>query len=209
MVLAGDLDRATKLAGRALAAARRSGCPTSIAWALFAMATSTAEQANMERSEALLEECVRLARSVDSRLVLGLSTSLLATLRRRLGRPLQAIPLLLDLLDLWDRLGVPPQLWHTVRESAMCLGLLGADETAVRLLAAVDQAKLVMPLLPTDRAYPDRAWVTGLGDQLRDRLGDATYGAARITGADLNREEATALASRSMGEIWDRSPHPP
>jgi hypothetical protein len=73
----------------------------------------------------------------------------------------------------------------------------------------VDQAKLVMPLLPTDRAYPDRAWVTGLGDQLRDRLGDATYGAARITGADLNREEATALASRSMGEIWDQSPHPP
>jgi predicted ATPase/class 3 adenylate cyclase/DNA-binding SARP family transcriptional activator len=209
MVLAGDLDRATKLAGRALAAARRSGCPTSIAWALFAMATVMAEQANMERSEALLEECVRLARSVDSRLVLGLSTSLLATLRRRLGRPLQAIPLLLDLLDHWDRLGVPPQLWHSVRESAMCLGLLGADETAVRLLAAMDQAELVMPLLPTDRADPDRAWVTGLGDQLRDRLGDAAYAAARIAGADLNREAATALATRRLGEVWDRSPQPP
>jgi hypothetical protein len=51
--------------------------------------------------------------------------------------------------------------------------------------------------------------VTGLGDQLRDRLGDAAYAAARIAGADLNREAATALATRSLGEIWDRAPQPP
>jgi hypothetical protein len=172
------------------------------------MATGMAEKGNTERSEALLDECVRVAKAVDSRLVLGLSMSLLVTLRRRLGRPRLAIPLLLDLLDLWDRLGVLPQLWHTIRESAMCLGLLGADQTAVRLLAAVDQAELVMPLLPTDRAYRDRTWVTELSDQLRSRLGDEAFAAARITGADLSREEATALATSALGDVRDRSPQP-
>ena len=151
MVMSGERERAARLAGRALDAARQSRCPTSIAWALFGLATAL-EQSDTEHAEQLLDEAVNASRSVDGRLVLGLAMSLQATLQRRLGRARDAAPLLLELIDHWDRLGDLPQLWHAVREAALCLSLLDEDDTAVRLLAAVDRIQLVMPLLPADRA---------------------------------------------------------
>src|SRR5205823_6484043 len=129
LLMDGELERAATLAGRALLLATRSECPLSIAWARFALATAL-EPSDAEGAEQLLDEAVRGARAVDGRLVLGLGMSLQATLRRRLGRPLDAVPLLLELIDHWDRLGNLPQLWHTVRESAMCLSLLDAGDTA-------------------------------------------------------------------------------
>ena len=150
--MAGDVDRAMLLAGRALDAATGSGCPTSLAWAHFGMGVAL-EQRDPHRAEQLLDDSVRMARTVESRLVLGLSLSLLAVLRRRFGRPLDAVPPLLELLDQWDRLGNRPQVWHAVREAAMCLADLGVDELAVTLLASVDRADLVMPLLPADHAH--------------------------------------------------------
>jgi len=194
MVMAGDSERAVTLARRAIETARRSGCPTSVAWALFAMATAL-EQTGPDVAEQHLDESVRIARSVDAGLVLGLCMSLLATLRRRLGRPLDAIPLLLELLDHWDRLGDRPQLWHTVRESGMCLGLLGQDQAAVKLLASVERAELVMPLLPADRDYPDQ--LTG---QLRERMGDDAFTEASGVGAGSSREPTVALALHALAD---------
>jgi hypothetical protein len=199
MMLAGDTERAVTLAGRALHIARDSGCLSSLAWALFAMATAV-EQSHPDRCEALLEESVRAARAVENRMVLGVSMSLLATVHRRLGHPLDALPLLLELIDQWDRVRDLPQLWHTIRESAICLGALGANQTAVRLLARVEQAELVMPLLPHDRAH-----VTEVTEQLREHLGAQEYAAAAIIGAQLTREEAVGLATRSLVEIRDMS----
>ena len=120
--------------------------------------------------EQLLDEAVRTSRAVDGRLLLGLVMSLQATLQRRLGRPLDAVPRLLELIDHWDRLGDLPQLWHAVREAALCLNLLGEDLIAVRLLAAVERIELVMPLLPIDRVY-----VAETCEQLRDRLGEDEF----------------------------------
>jgi predicted ATPase/class 3 adenylate cyclase len=195
MVMAGDVERAALLARRALEAARRSGCPSSIAYALFAVATAV-EQTDAEQAEQLLDESVPAARSVESRLVLGLSMSLQATLQCRLGRPLDATPLLLELLDYWDRLGNLPQLWHTVRETARCLSLLGEDATAARLLASVSGVELVMPLLPTDRT-----WVTETTEELRHRLGDDEFAAASTEGAGMAREAAVELAARTLAEV--------
>jgi predicted ATPase len=192
MVRTGELDRAVALADRALTEARRSGCPTALAWALFGKATAL-EQTHTAPPEPLLEESLRAARQVQSQLVLGVSMSRLVTLRRRLGRPLDAVPLMLELLDHWDRLGDFPRLSHTVREWAMCLGLLGADPTAVSLLASAESGDDVMPLLP-----PDRAFMAELSEQLRDQLGENAFAAARIVGAELTRDEATLLAARTL-----------
>jgi len=202
MVLSGEPDHAAAVAGRALQTARQSGSPTAVAYALFSVAAAL-EQSQPERSEVLLNDSVGAARDVESPLVLGLSLSRLATLRRRLGRPPEAIPLLLELLDHWDRLGDLPQLWYTVRESAMCLGLLGADQTAVSLLASVGRAELVMPPLPADRAHAPE-----LADQLRDRLGDDAYAEADRAGGELTREEAVALAARTLVRTRDTSSQP-
>ncbi len=200
MVLAGEHERAAALAGRAVRTARGSGCPTVIAWALFSLANAL-EDSQASRAEALLEEGVGAARSANSNLVLGVSLALQATLRRRLGRPVLAAPLLLELLDRWDRLATIPQLWHTIRDAAMCLGLLGADQPAARLLAAVEGAELVMPVNPVDR--PQLVAVT---EQLRERLGEGAFAEARAGGADLTREAATVMAARALVEARDSSP---
>ena len=192
--MAGDTDRAVRLAGRALDAANGSGCSTSIAWALFAMGTAL-EQSEPGRAEQLLDDSVRMARAVDSRLVLGVSLSLLAVLRRRLRRPLDAVPPLLELLDQWDRLGNRPQVWHAVREAAMCLGLLGLDDLAVTLLASVDRADLVMPLLPADHAH-----LSSLIAEMEGRLGGDRFRRARFEGVSLDREAALALARHALVE---------
>jgi predicted ATPase/class 3 adenylate cyclase len=202
MVLSGEPERAVALAGRAEAVARQSACPTLVAWALFSHANAL-EQSEAARAEALLDEGVGAARGVRSNLVLGVSLALLATLRRRLGHPFLAVPLLLELVDRWDRLGTIPQLWHTIREAAMCLGLLGADQPAARLLAAVERAELVMPLHPVDR--PQLAAIT---EQLRERLGADGFAEAGSAGAALTREAATVLATRALMEARDREPVP-
>jgi predicted ATPase/class 3 adenylate cyclase len=193
--MAGELDHAAILARRALEAARRSGCPTSLAWSLLALG-SAAEQTDPDQAERLLAESVRASKEVDSRLVMGLSLSLLAVLLRRLRRPRDAAPLVLELLDHWDRLGNRPQGWHAIREGAMCLALVGQDELAVELLASVDHADLVMPLLPADRRD-----LTTLEDELRSRLGDDVFEHARLRGHDLGREEAAGLARAALSRL--------
>jgi predicted ATPase/DNA-binding SARP family transcriptional activator len=202
MVISGEHERATTLAGRALDMAHRSGSPTAIAHALISVAAAT-EPSDPARAEIALAEGVDAARGADSSLVLGLSMSGLATLRRRLDRPQEAVPLLLDLLVHWDRLGDRPQLWYTIRESAMCLGVLGDDETAVRLLASAEQAQLVMPSLPIDRAH-----ASDLRAVLAARLGAHAFAAASEAGARLTRPEALVLAARALADMHAASPAP-
>jgi predicted ATPase/class 3 adenylate cyclase len=193
--MAGDVDRAMLLAGRALDAAKGSGCPTSLAWAYFGMGMAL-EQGEPHRAEELLDESVNMARSVDSRLILGISLSLLAVLRRRLARPLDAVPPLLELLDQWDRLGNSPQVWHAVREAAMCLADLGVDELAVTLLASVERADLVMPLLPADQAH-----LSSLLSELEERLGSDRFRRARNEGLTVRRAAALALARHALADV--------
>ncbi len=192
--MAGDTDRAVLLAGRALDAAKASGCSTSLAWAQLALALAL-QQREPGRAEELLDESVRTARAVESRLVLGISLSLLAVLRRRLMRPLDAIPSLLELLDQSDRLGNRPQAWHAVRETAMCLGVLGVSDVATTLLASVDGADLVMPLLPGDGAH-----LSMLVAGFQQRLGPDGYARAWATGAGLDRRAALALARSALAD---------
>jgi hypothetical protein len=200
MTIAGEHERAATLAGRALDQARQSGCPSQIAWTLESLGFAL-ERADPSRAEALLDESVRIAREVRSELVLGVSLALLTTLHRRLGRPLDAVPLHLELLDHWDRLGVVPQMWHTLREAAMCLGLIGVDNPAVRLLTAVERAEMVML-----ESSVDRAEVDAVMDDLRVRLGAAAFADARAAGAGLTRQAASVLATRSLAKARDMAP---
>jgi tetratricopeptide (TPR) repeat protein len=191
--LAGDTERATKLARRALDTARISGCPTLVAWGLLAVAMQ--EQSEAQHAEELLEEAITTAREVESRFVLGGCLSLSATLRRQLGRPHEAIEVLREALDVWERLGNRPQLWLTLREAAICLGLLDADDDATRLLGAVEAAEIWAPGFPADRAD-----LAAVSEELRQRLGDGRFSAARAEGAGLGREAIVRLAARALDE---------
>jgi predicted ATPase/class 3 adenylate cyclase len=197
--LAGDTERATRLARRALETARLSGCPTLVAWGLLAVAMQ--EQGEASHAEELLEEAITAAREVESRFVLGGCLSLSATLRRRLGRTHEAVEVLREALDVWERLGNQPQLWLTLREATICLGLLGADDAAARLLGAVEASEIWAPSFPADRAD-----LAAVSEELRRRLGDGSFDAARAEGAGLGREAIVQLAAHALDAARDVVP---
>ncbi len=193
-LMAGEVERAEFLARRAVDNANATGCPTLLAWAQVSLATAL-EESDPVAAEHLLDDNVHMARAVDSRLVLGVSLSLLAVQRRRLGRPRDAIPPLLEVLEHWHRLGNRPQVWHALREAAMCLGMLGVDDLALELLASVDRADLVMPLLPADRAH-----MSSLLVHIEQRLGAEAFRRARYDTVALDREAALTLAREALAE---------
>jgi hypothetical protein len=66
--------------------------------------------------------------------------------------PIDAVPLLLDQLDLLWRSGHWSHLWATVRLCSLVAGDLQNDELAFGLESAVAHAGLAMPALPVDAA---------------------------------------------------------
>jgi predicted ATPase/class 3 adenylate cyclase len=140
---------AVELANRALAKARESENPSTIAWALFGRAVAT-ELFDVEHAEALLDDCLVRARSVDNRWIEAMCSTRLASLRRRSGAVLDAITMVLELLDTWERAGHRSHVWSAVRQAALCLADAGDPTTAVILNQAAAAAQLALPQLPAD-----------------------------------------------------------
>jgi hypothetical protein len=145
----GDREAAERRALRALALARQSRNPSSIAYALWALGTAI-EQDDPLRAESLLGSALETAREVNNAWVTALVQMSLASLRRRISSPIDAVPLLLDQLDLLWRAGHRSHLWATVRLCSLVAGDLRNDELAFGLESSVAQAGLAMPALPVD-----------------------------------------------------------
>ena len=147
----GDQRGAERRALRAVALARQSRNPSSLAYALWALGTAL-EDVDPIRAESLLGTALETARDVNNGWVTAIVQLSLASLRRRMRSPIDAIPLLLDLLDLLWRAGHRSHLWTTIRLSSLVLGDLRCDELAFELDGAVRGASMAMPALPTDAA---------------------------------------------------------
>ncbi len=145
----GDREAAERRALRAVTLARQSRNPSSLAYALWALG-STIEEDDPVRAESLLGTALETAREVHNGWVTALVQMSLASLRRRVSSPIDAVPLLLDQLDLLWRTGHRSHLWATIRLCALVAGDLGDDELAVGLESSVERAGLVMPALPVD-----------------------------------------------------------
>jgi class 3 adenylate cyclase/predicted ATPase len=145
----GDKESAERRALRAVTLARQSRNPSSIAYALWALGTAIEEDDPL-RAESLLGTALETAREVNNGWVTVLVQMSLASLRRRISSPIDAVPLLLDQLDILWRTGHRSHLWATVRLCSLVAGDLHNDELAFGLEAAVEQAGLVMPALPVD-----------------------------------------------------------
>lgn len=146
---AGRSAPALDLANRALARARESENPSTIAWALFGRAVAT-EPVDVEYAEALLDDALARARSVENHWVEALCTTRLASVRRRHGSLRDAMTMVLELLDTWERAGHRSHLWSALLQAALCLADAGDSETAVMLNQAASGAQLAQPLLPAD-----------------------------------------------------------
>ncbi len=102
------------------------------------------------RAESLLGTALETAREVHNGWVTSLVNMSLASLRRRVSAPIDAIPLLLDQVDLQWRTGHRSHLWATIRLCSLVAGDFGNDELAFGLQSSVSRAGLVMPALPVD-----------------------------------------------------------
>ena len=147
----GDREAAERRALRALTTARRSRNPSSLAYALWALG-SAIEEDDPLRAQSLLGTALETAREVHNGWITALVQMSLASLRRRVSSPIDAVPLLLDQLDLLWRAGHRSHLWATVRLCSLVAGDLGNDELAFGLDSSVARAGLAMPALPVDAA---------------------------------------------------------
>jgi predicted ATPase/DNA-binding CsgD family transcriptional regulator len=75
-------------------------------------------------------------------------------------------------------------------------GGLGADEDAVRLLAAAERARAEIGIV---RVPPEAAHWAAIDSGLREALGDEGYDAARAQGAEMSTEDALEWARRMRG----------
>ena len=147
----GDRRAAERRALRAVTLARQSRNPSSLAYALWALGTAIEEDDPL-RAESLLGTALQTARDVHNGWITALVQMSLASLRRRISSPIDAVPLLLDQLDLLWRTGHRSHLWATIRLCSLVAGDLGNDELAFGLESSVEHAGLVMPALPADAA---------------------------------------------------------
>ncbi len=198
--LARDGDGAEKLASKALVVAREAGNPTSLAWAHYGLGSARAE-ADPHRAAPEVEESLQWARRAGSLLIEGLAMSQLAVLRRRMGQPTAAMPVLLELLEYWGRAGNHAQQWHTLREAAMALAAAGDHRRGMILLGAVDSAPLVMPQLPGDEAA-----LAEVRTELSAALGADLAGTVAAAGATLSREDAVELARVGLATVLASAP---
>ena len=147
----GDPVAAERRALRALALARQSRNPSSLAYALWALG-SAIEEDDPLRAESLLGSALEIARGVHNGWVTALVNMSLASLRRRISEPIDAVPVLLDQLDLLWQVGHRSHLWATIRLCSLVAGDLGNDELAYGLASSVGRAGLAMPARPADEA---------------------------------------------------------
>ncbi len=184
----GRVEPAEAMADAAMATARRSENPSTVAWAFFAKGMAV-ELTDVDHAESLFEDGLERARSVENGWIGAMCSTRLASLRRRRGSARDAMALVAELVDTWDRAGHRAHLWAAIRQAALCLAEVGDDEHAVVLLEAASLATLQAPQLPVE-AVDDRACI----DRLRARVDPAEWRRRASRGGGMGADAAMRVA---------------
>jgi hypothetical protein len=188
----GDTEAATRRAIRAVRLARESKNPSSLAFALWALG-SALETEDEPQAETLLGNALDVAREVDNGWLTAIVQMSLASLRRRSSSPIDAVPILIDLLDLLWRAGHRSHLWATLRLCGLVLGDLGEDALAVQTRSWVSSAQSAMPPLPVDAAA-----IEAQSQQLVDEHGEAWVDRQSALVASWTTESAVATVRSAL-----------
>jgi hypothetical protein len=195
---AGRPEQARSMATTAMSTARDSANPSTIAWALFAKGMAI-EPTDAEHAEALYEDGLERARSVENGWIGAMCTTRLASLRRRRGVWPDAMMLVTELFDTWGRAGHRSHLWSAVRQAALCLAEAGDVEHAAMLHRATTLAELQSPQLPTEAA-DDVACL----DRVRAQATDTDWDRWEARGGDLDQSAAVHMAATRMELVLRR-----
>jgi tetratricopeptide (TPR) repeat protein len=194
----GRTAQAVEMAEAAMSAARGSGNPSTIAWALFARGMA-AELDDVDHAESLFEDALERARSVENGWIGAMCSTRLASLRRRRGSWPDAMALVDELLDTWERAGHRSHLWAAVRQAALCLAESGDVESAAMLLEAASLARLHAPQLPRE-AQADRECV----ERVRAEHSDTDWRRWSSRGTALDETAAVRVARQRMESALSR-----
>jgi len=150
--LRGDQETAVRLGRRALDMADELGNPSTVAWAEFGLGSALHVSGDLASAEAHLGASLHRARSVGNQWVLGLGLGQFASVRRLTAGPRDALPSMVESLELWGRAGNRVQLGHDLRLAALCAGSAGETATCLRVEAAAQAVGASLPLLARESA---------------------------------------------------------
>ena len=151
MAFAGRVDQAVDLSTVVMKTARDADNPSTLAWAMFVKGVAV-EGVDVDHAEALFEDALERARSVDNGWIGAMCGTRLASLRRRRGGWADALSLLVELLDTWERAGHRAHLWGAIHQVALCRAESGDLQHAAMLHEASNSSAMRTPKLPVERA---------------------------------------------------------
>ncbi len=181
----GDPQRGAELATEGLVVARRSGSPTALAQASYALGLAF-EWSDETAAATLLAQAAALAADAGNRWVQAFALTEVLWLEARRGAPLAALAGFADVIDLWFRGGDWANQWLSLRHVFGILCQLQDDRSATTLHGALTAVGAVhaLPFVADDAEQITRSVGT-----LRDRLGSAEFAAAVRRGAAMSDGE--------------------
>lgn len=181
----GDVQRGAVLATEALEVARRSGAPTALAQASYALGLAC-ESSDEVAAVSLLAESAEVAAGAGNRWVQAFAQTEVLWLEARRGAPLEALAGFADVIDLWFRGGDWANQWLSLRHVFGILCQLQDQRAAATLHGALTAVGAVyaLPFVATDAEQVTKSIGT-----LREGLGAAEFTAAVRRGAAMGEGE--------------------
>ena len=152
---AGRIEQAERSAQNAMALAVEADHPSTTARATWALGWARLATDPLAASRLFLASR-RIASTVNNRIVEGMTTAALATSALRLGHYAQARSLLVDVIDLAERLNARRQLVLACREAVVLLAESGDEAGAAVVLGIVQLLDGGRRLLPEDHRRFER-----------------------------------------------------
>jgi len=172
---------------QALAVARRTGTPTSLAFSLYANGLAVKHQ-KPEEAIAMFEEAVKVADSVRNEWVSGIAQMELASVNAAHGDTGTGFRHFARVVDHWYRAGDDTQLRHTWRYMTRALADVGIHEEAAILAGAlVAQGDSTL-------AHPHRRVL----DAIMASLGEGQYRRLTIRGSIMSVPELVTVSLEAI-----------
>jgi predicted ATPase/DNA-binding SARP family transcriptional activator len=181
----GDNVKGAQFAADSAVAASNSGSSTAHAEAWYAQGLAR-KSTNPQEATAELQRAADVAREAGNRWIQAFALTEVLWLEARQGRPREALARYIDVIDLWFRGGDWANQWLSLRHVFGILVQLRADIGAATLHGALTAAGSAYAL-PFEAADAQR--INALVDDLRHRLGAATFAAAVRRGSSLSDGE--------------------
>jgi predicted ATPase len=181
----GAAQRGAEMATEALEVARRSGSPTALAQASYALGLSL-ESSDESAAAALLSQAAAVAAQAGNRWVQAFALTEVLWLEARRGAPAAALAGFADVIDLWFRGGDWANQWLSLRHVFAILVQLGDHRSAATMHGALTAVGAVyaLPFVATDAEH-----ITKTVSALREQLGSTEFAAAVRRGAAMSDGE--------------------